>query len=356
MPGPARRAEGPLRERGHVHVPEDKSEFTSSPGWATSRWRNKESRGGTDRGRREPRLAAWALVPPCSWRWRWRSSSRRATASSISWAARPAGRRVRRPPSGFRAGEIRIQVRNPQRDDLTIASVTVDDAIVPFTLDGPSTLGRLRSSTIAVPDDRVDEEPIAVGVTSSMGIETVDEIPAAVLTPQPSARSFLGYGLIGLVVGSSPSRSACSGCRRCDAPTRVGSPRSCADRRPADSSAWRRSPRHLSSSGAARRRRRRRPRRLGEPERARHHVLLRATPARPRRVTGLALALLVARRDRRPQPRRRPCDRHVVRNRRAPARRVPRDRVHGAQHHPGARDRGTGERRRGCSCSSPVSR
>ena len=77
----------------------------------------------------------------------------------------------------FRAGEIRIQVRNPQRDDLTIASVTVDDAIVPFTLDGPSTLGRLRSSTIVVPYDWVDEEPIAVGVTSSTGIETVEEIP-----------------------------------------------------------------------------------------------------------------------------------------------------------------------------------
>ena len=33
----------------------------------------------------------------------------------------------------FSPGEIRIVVRNPQRDDLTIASVTVDDAIVPFT-------------------------------------------------------------------------------------------------------------------------------------------------------------------------------------------------------------------------------
>ena len=68
-------------------------------------------------------------------------------------------------------------MRNPQRDDLTIASVTVDDAIVPFTLDGPSTLGRLRSSTIVVPYDWVEEEPIAVGVTSSTGIETVEEIP-----------------------------------------------------------------------------------------------------------------------------------------------------------------------------------
>ena len=32
----------------------------------------------------------------------------------------------------FRPGEIRIRVTNPQPDDLTIASVTVDDAIVPF--------------------------------------------------------------------------------------------------------------------------------------------------------------------------------------------------------------------------------
>ena len=104
----------------------------------------------------------------------------------------------------FRDGEIRIQVRNPQRDDLTIASVTVDDAIVPFTLDGPATLGRLRTSTIVVPYDWVPEEPIAVGVPSSTGIETVEEIPAAILTPRASARGFLGYGLIGLLVGVVP--------------------------------------------------------------------------------------------------------------------------------------------------------
>ncbi len=51
----------------------------------------------------------------------------------------------------FHPGEIRIRVTNPQRDDLTIASVTVDDAIMPFELDGPATLGRLRSSDIVVP-------------------------------------------------------------------------------------------------------------------------------------------------------------------------------------------------------------
>ena len=104
----------------------------------------------------------------------------------------------------FRPGEIRIRVTNPQRDDLTIASVTVDDAIVPFTLDGPSTLSRLRSSTVVVPYDWVEDEPIAVGVTSSTGIETVEEVPAAVETPEPSARAVLGYTLVGVLVGVVP--------------------------------------------------------------------------------------------------------------------------------------------------------
>jgi zinc transporter ZupT len=104
----------------------------------------------------------------------------------------------------FEPGEIRIRVTNPQQDDLTIASVTVDDAIVPFTVDGSQTLSRLRSATVVVPYDWVEEEPIAVGVTSSTGIETVEEVPAAVETPGPSARAFLGYTLIGLLVGVVP--------------------------------------------------------------------------------------------------------------------------------------------------------
>jgi zinc transporter, ZIP family len=92
----------------------------------------------------------------------------------------------------FHPGEIRIRVTNPQPDDLTIASVTVDDAIVPYVVDGPTTLGRLRSSEIVIPYDWIEDEPIAVGVTSSTGIETVEEIAAAVETPGASAEGFLG--------------------------------------------------------------------------------------------------------------------------------------------------------------------
>jgi zinc transporter ZupT len=104
----------------------------------------------------------------------------------------------------FSPGEIRITVRNPQPDDLTIANVNVDDAIVRYTVDGATTLGRLRSSTIVVPFDWVEEDPITVGVTSSTGIETVKEIPAAIETPGPSVDSFLGYAVIGFLVGVLP--------------------------------------------------------------------------------------------------------------------------------------------------------
>jgi zinc transporter ZupT len=101
-------------------------------------------------------------------------------------------------------GEIRVRVSNPQADDLTIGSVAVDDAIVPYTVEGPTTLGRLRSATIVVPYDWVPGEPLTVGVTSSTGIETVEEIASAVETPGASARGFLGYAIVGLLVGVLP--------------------------------------------------------------------------------------------------------------------------------------------------------
>ena len=104
----------------------------------------------------------------------------------------------------FRPGQIEVRVTNPQRESITIASVTVDDAVVPFSVDGDRTLGRLRSATIAVPYDWVDGEPLSVGVTSSTGIQTTEDVAAAVETPQASARGFLGYALIGLLVGVLP--------------------------------------------------------------------------------------------------------------------------------------------------------
>jgi zinc transporter, ZIP family len=104
----------------------------------------------------------------------------------------------------FKPGEIRIHVRNPQPEDLTIAVVAVDDAIVPFEVDGSTTLGRLASRTIVVPFDWVPDDPYLVGVTSSTGIQTTFDVPAAVESKGATSGSFLGYALIGLLVGVLP--------------------------------------------------------------------------------------------------------------------------------------------------------
>ena len=104
----------------------------------------------------------------------------------------------------FKEGEIRVRVTNPQRDDLTIASVTVDDAIVNFELDGPATLGRLGSSTVVIPFFWIEDDPYVVGITSSSGIESAVEIPAAVETKGTTAEGFLGYAIIGFLVGILP--------------------------------------------------------------------------------------------------------------------------------------------------------
>jgi zinc transporter ZupT len=104
----------------------------------------------------------------------------------------------------FHPGEIRVLVRNPQADDITIATVTVDDAVYPFTTDGPDTIGRLRSTTVEIPFDWVEDDPYTIGVTTSSGIQTVTEVPAAVETPGASGRSIGGYALIGFLVGVVP--------------------------------------------------------------------------------------------------------------------------------------------------------
>jgi zinc transporter, ZIP family len=104
----------------------------------------------------------------------------------------------------FKPGEILIHVRNPQPEDVTIAIVTVDDAIVPFEVDGSPTLGRLGSRTVTVPFEWVEDDPYLVGLTSSTGIQTTFDVPAAVETKGASPKGFLGYAIIGILVGVIP--------------------------------------------------------------------------------------------------------------------------------------------------------
>ena len=129
-----------------------------------------------------------------------------STGGSLVDLAR--ARTRRRPTSStsarveFKPGEIRDQGHATRStDDLTIASVTVDDAIVPFRLDGPQTLGRLRSS-----DDR---RPVRLGRgRADLGRrDELDRHPDdAGCRPPPSRRPGLERGLPRLRADRLPRR------------------------------------------------------------------------------------------------------------------------------------------------------
>lgn len=104
----------------------------------------------------------------------------------------------------FVDGAIKLRVTNPQTQDLSIALVTVDESFVPFTLDGPATLGRLDTRTLTVPYHWIQGEPYRIAVTSSNGIQTVHEVGAATPAREFGAGSAFGYLVIGLLVGFVP--------------------------------------------------------------------------------------------------------------------------------------------------------
>ena len=160
-------------------------------GAATSRWR--------------PQLAAVGARPDPAARARCRALRHDGLLARRSHRQEPAARRRVRRPTG------RVQPRRDPRPRHEPAGGRADDRLRhgrrrdrPLHLDGPAELGRLRSSTIVIPYHWVEDDPISVGVTSSSGIETVEEVPAAVETPSPSAQGFLGYAIIGFLVGVLP--------------------------------------------------------------------------------------------------------------------------------------------------------
>ena len=93
----------------------------------------------------------------------------------------------------------------------------------PYTLDGDRTIGRLRSTTVVIPYDWVDGEPLSVGVTSSTGIQTHEG-------DRGGGRDAAGFGeRVPRLRADRParrrrcrSRSASPGSRRCGARARAG--------------------------------------------------------------------------------------------------------------------------------------
>jgi zinc transporter ZupT len=104
----------------------------------------------------------------------------------------------------LRPDGIVLSVFNDGPDEVTIAQVIVDDAYWSFTADGGTVLKHLGRTRIVIPYPWVEGEAHMVKIVTSTGTTFDHEIPVAVRTPEPNARHFLAFTLIGLYVGVIP--------------------------------------------------------------------------------------------------------------------------------------------------------
>jgi ZIP family zinc transporter len=99
---------------------------------------------------------------------------------------------------------IHLYVRNTGPDSLTIASVIINEAVMPFKVTPNVTLPRLGRAEINVNYAWTQGEAYGITIFTSNAIPFFVDIPVAFETPQPSSRTFWGFTLIGLYVGVIP--------------------------------------------------------------------------------------------------------------------------------------------------------
>ena len=99
---------------------------------------------------------------------------------------------------------IEIQVRNTGPEPLTVASVIVNEAVMPFEVSPSPTIPRLGSAEIHLNYAWNEGEAYGVTIFTSNAVPFDLEIPVAFETPQPDSSTFWGFTLIGLYVGVIP--------------------------------------------------------------------------------------------------------------------------------------------------------
>jgi zinc transporter ZupT len=101
-------------------------------------------------------------------------------------------------------GQIVVELTNGGADPVTIAQVQVDDAYWAFTISPDATIPRLGQAKITLPYPWVQDEAHFIKLVSSNGATFEGAVAIATQTPQPSARTFWQYALLGIYVGFIP--------------------------------------------------------------------------------------------------------------------------------------------------------
>lgn len=99
---------------------------------------------------------------------------------------------------------IELHVQNTGPAELTIASVIINDAVMPFEVSPSVTIPRLGKATITVNYAWTEGEAYGVRIFTGNAVPFDVAIPVAFDTPAPEAKTFWGFTLIGIYVGVIP--------------------------------------------------------------------------------------------------------------------------------------------------------
>lgn len=101
-------------------------------------------------------------------------------------------------------GRIEFHVRNTGPEPLTVASVIINEAVMPFEVTPSAEIPRLGRAIVSVQYAWTEGEAYAARIFTSNAIPFDVAIPVAFVTPEPEAKTFWGFTLIGLYVGVIP--------------------------------------------------------------------------------------------------------------------------------------------------------
>jgi zinc transporter ZupT len=99
---------------------------------------------------------------------------------------------------------IELYVQNTGPEELTIATVIINEAIMPFTVEPSPTIPRLGRAHIHVNYAWSEGEAYGITIFTTNAVPFGVDIPVAFETPKPSPRTFWAFTLIGSYVGVIP--------------------------------------------------------------------------------------------------------------------------------------------------------
>lgn len=101
-------------------------------------------------------------------------------------------------------GGFQVTLVNGGPKPVSVAQVLVDEAYWSFEIDPGPTLPRLGRADLFIPYPWVAGEPHEIQVISATGATFAASVEIAAPAPQPDAKMFFAYGLIGVYVGVIP--------------------------------------------------------------------------------------------------------------------------------------------------------